>query len=76
MYLLYLHQKVIDAGVSFKRAALDQIKDAVDLTENGVKADVVINFTGLMASKLGGVADSKVYPVRGQEYMSPACHHV
>jgi len=45
---------------------LNHIKDAVDLTEDGIKADVVINCTGLMASKLGGVADSKVYPVRGQ----------
>jgi D-amino-acid oxidase len=33
---------------------------------SGAKADVVVNCTGLLASKLGGVMDKEVIPARGQ----------
>ncbi|KAI0387741.1 FAD dependent oxidoreductase [Hypomontagnella monticulosa] len=53
-------------GVVFKRAQLKHISEAASMSHNGGKADVVVNATGLMASRLGGVMDEKVVPVRGQ----------
>lgn len=49
-----------------KRASLGHINEAVDLHSDGLKADVIINCTGIRSAKIGGVADSKVYPARGQ----------
>ncbi|KAI2620055.1 FAD dependent oxidoreductase [Hypoxylon sp. NC1633] len=53
-------------GVVFRRGKLKHISEAAGLSHSGGKADVVINATGLMASKLGGVMDRNVVPVRGQ----------
>ncbi|KAI2637242.1 FAD dependent oxidoreductase [Hypomontagnella submonticulosa] len=53
-------------GVVFKRAQLKHISEAASMSHNGGKADVMVNATGLMASRLGGVMDEKVVPVRGQ----------
>ncbi|KAI0429149.1 DAO-domain-containing protein [Xylaria sp. FL1042] len=66
VYLQYLYKKVLDAGVVRKRASLEHINEAVDLRSDGSKADVVINCTGIGSAKIGGVADSKAYPARGQ----------
>ncbi len=36
------------------------------MAANGGKVDVVVNASGLLACRLGGVLDGKVYPARGQ----------
>ncbi|OKL55644.1 hypothetical protein UA08_09125 [Talaromyces atroroseus] len=55
-------------GVIFKRAVYNHILDAAAdcSVQLGGKADLIVNCTGLMASKLGGVEDKSVYPARGQ----------
>jgi len=52
--------------VHVQRAVLKHINDAADLHHSGKKADIVVNCSGLLASKLGGVMDKTVIPVRGQ----------
>lgn len=47
------------------RASLAHISEAATLHHAG-KADIIVNATGLMACKLGGVMDAKVIPARGQ----------
>lgn len=49
-----------------QRAVLAHITDASSLHASGQRADVVVNCTGLLASKLGGVEDTSVIPARGQ----------
>ena len=53
------------AGVIVKRGILSHISEAASFDTSG-HADVVVNCTGLLAAKLGGVMDSNVYPGRGQ----------
>jgi D-amino-acid oxidase len=52
--------------VIFKRAIFKHISDAADNDHQGLKASLVINCTGLSASRLGGVKDKSVIPARGQ----------
>ena len=58
----------LKAGVVFKRAIFQHIAEAAapGLHHTGRKADLVINCTGLSASKIGGVKDKRVIPARGQ----------
>jgi len=65
MYLPWLVGQCVKNGVSIKRGVLSHISEAAGLHSTG-RADVVVNCTGLMASKLGGVMDNNVYPGRGQ----------
>lgn len=67
IYLPWLVSQCLKNGVSFKRAIFSHISHAAapSLHPSG-KVDVVINCTGLMASRLGGVMDSSVVPARGQ----------
>lgn len=65
IYLPYLASECLKNGVTIKRAVLDHINEAAALHASGM-ADVVVNCTGLLASKLGGVMDKEVYPARGQ----------
>jgi D-amino-acid oxidase len=65
IYLGWLVGQCRKQGVVFKRAVLSHIADAATLHQSG-KADVVVNCTGLLASKLGGVMDANIVPVRGQ----------
>jgi D-amino-acid oxidase len=58
IYLPWLVSQCLKRGVVFKRGVLKHISE--------VKADLVINCTGLGALKLGGVQDTKMYPGRGQ----------
>ena len=53
-------------GVVFKRAVLKHVSEAAQLHHSGERADVLVNCTGLMALKLGGVEDQKMLPARGQ----------
>jgi D-amino-acid oxidase len=66
LYLPWLVGKCRENGVVFQRANIKHISEAASLSHTGKKADVIVNSTGLMASKLGGVMDSNVIPVRGQ----------
>ncbi|KAI1386552.1 FAD dependent oxidoreductase [Hypoxylon trugodes] len=66
LYLPWLLGKCRANGVVFRRGHLKHVSEAASLSHTGGKVDVVINTTGLMASKLGGVMDSNVVPVRGQ----------
>lgn len=64
LYLPWLVGKCRENGVVFKRANLKHISEASAAA--GHKVDVVVNASGLMAGKLGGVMDGKMVPVRGQ----------
>lgn len=67
VYLPWLVGQCRKRGVVFKRASLSHIAEASSLAgASGGKADIVVNCTGLMAGKLGGVMDAKVAPARGQ----------
>lgn len=74
IYLHFLQSTCLSLGVSFRRATLDHIHDAFFLAppqDAGASAtmsvaDVVVNCTGLLASRLGGVMDEAVIPIRGQ----------
>jgi glycine/D-amino acid oxidase-like deaminating enzyme len=67
VYLHYLQSQCLSLGVTFRRATIDHIRDAFSQgVADTVRADIVVNCSGLWASKLGGVMDDKVVPVRGQ----------
>ncbi|KAG9230777.1 FAD dependent oxidoreductase [Amylocarpus encephaloides] len=66
IYLPYLLSQCLSNSATFVRATISHIADASLLHASGARADVVVNCTGLLASKLGGVMDSDVIPVRGQ----------
>lgn len=66
VYLSYLVGQCLKQGVTFKRAELKHISDCKTLHHSGQIVDVIVNCTGLLASKLGGVMDKTVIPVRGQ----------
>lgn len=67
VYLPYLLGQCAKNGVIFKRAAFEHILDSTNPSlHSGRQTDVIVNCTGLMASKLGGVEDLSVVPARGQ----------
>ena len=67
IYLPWLVSQCLKNGVVFKRAIFKHITDAASpsLTQRR-EVHLVINCTGLGASKLGGVQDQSVVPARGQ----------
>ncbi|CAI7672370.1 unnamed protein product [Penicillium viridicatum] len=67
IYLPWLVSQCLSNGVIFKRGGFDNILDAAasGIHPNG-RVDLVVNCTGLMASKLGRVQDTSVVPARGQ----------
>lgn len=71
VYLSWLVGQCRRLGVEFKRASLRHVSDARRLHHSAPAAAaaapvIVVNATGLMACKLGGVMDGKVVPARGQ----------
>ncbi|KAK4230323.1 FAD dependent oxidoreductase [Podospora fimiseda] len=66
IYLPWLLGQCAKLGVHFKRAVLSHISEATSMSHTGKNADIIINASGLLACKLGGVMDKKVYPARGQ----------
>ncbi|KAF3904595.1 hypothetical protein ABW21_db0203699 [Orbilia brochopaga] len=66
VYLPYLLGQCLKHHVVFKRGVVKHVADAADLHSSGDKADLVVNCSGLLACKLGGVEDKKVTPARGQ----------
>lgn len=66
IYLPWLLGQCRRHGVVFKRAVLTHIYEAKDLHHSNQPADCIVNASGLLASKLGGVTDPTVFPIRGQ----------
>ncbi|KAJ5123121.1 hypothetical protein N7448_009218 [Penicillium atrosanguineum] len=66
IYLPWLVGQCVKNGAVFKRAVLKHITEAASAHHTGQPADVVVNCTGLASKILGGVADGKMYPARGQ----------
>jgi D-amino-acid oxidase len=68
IYLPWLVSQCLASGVVFKRAVFRHISEASSrgIHPSSAAVDVVVNCTGLMASKLGGVEDQTVVPARGQ----------
>ncbi|KAL7663897.1 FAD dependent oxidoreductase domain-containing protein [[Candida] zeylanoides] len=65
IYLNYLLSECLACGIEVRRKRLATIAEARRLHPGG--ADLVVNCTGLMATRLGGVVDpNRNYPVRGQ----------
>jgi D-amino-acid oxidase len=64
IYLPYLQSRLLSLGATFIRRHLSHIREAFKLISS--PAAVVVNATGVLASKLGGVEDQAVYPTRGQ----------
>jgi D-amino-acid oxidase len=65
LYLPYLQSALISLGATFVRRHLSHVREAFALT-SPVVPSAVINATGLLASRLGGVEDKAVFPSRGQ----------
>lgn len=66
IYLPWLVGQCAKHGVRFRRAVLKHISDAADMSHTGRRANIIVNASGLLACRLGGVMDAKVYPARGQ----------
>ncbi|KAF5675806.1 d-amino-acid oxidase [Fusarium heterosporum] len=66
LYLAWLVGQCRRAGVVLRRGIIEHISDARDLGHNGNSAGIVINCTGLGASRLRGVEDNQMTPIRGQ----------
>ncbi|KAI5795568.1 D-amino-acid oxidase [Geopyxis carbonaria] len=66
IYLPYLVSCCVALGVTVKRGVVEHICDAVSMHASGIRADVVVNCTGISARKIGGVMDKNVIPIRGQ----------
>lgn len=66
VYLPWLVGQCVELGVVLRRAVLKHVSEAASMSHTGSKADVVVNASGLLACRLGGVMDAAVYPIRGQ----------
>ncbi|EAQ87518.1 hypothetical protein CHGG_04137 [Chaetomium globosum CBS 148.51] len=66
IYLPWLVGQCARLGVRFRRAVLKHISEAAALSHTGERADLVVNASGLLACRLGGVMDATVIPARGQ----------
>ncbi len=64
VYLSWLVSECARRGVEFQRGVVGHVAEARYMASS--MADVIVNATGLLACRLGGVMDTKVYPVRGQ----------
>jgi D-amino-acid oxidase len=67
IYLHWLQSSCLEKGVVFQRRTLSHIREAF-ISEDPLttKPNVVLNCSGVMAAKLGGVLDEKIIPMRGQ----------
>lgn len=66
LYLVWLLNRIEKLGGRLIRKNLNHINEAYNLHHSGKRADLIVNATGLLALKLGGVKDKKMYPIRGQ----------
>lgn len=66
LYLPWLIGQCRAKGVTFHRKTVTHISDVRYLSAGSIKADIIVNATGLSARTLGGVLDATMYPIRGQ----------
>ncbi|KEF55338.1 D-amino-acid oxidase [Exophiala aquamarina CBS 119918] len=68
IYLPWLVSQCLKDGVVFKRQVFGHITDAAKggVHHSGAAVDLIVDCTGLYASKLAGVEDKTVVPARGQ----------
>ncbi|KAI9801757.1 MAG: hypothetical protein M1825_003129 [Sarcosagium campestre] len=66
VYLPWLLGQCLKHGVVLKRRIILHVLDAAHHHHSGQKADIIVNCTGLGASRLGGVEDKDIIPARGQ----------
>ncbi|KAF3038537.1 hypothetical protein E8E12_008254 [Didymella heteroderae] len=66
LYLPWLVGQCRANGVTFHRKTVAHVSELRHLSVDGIKADIIVNATGLSARKLGGVLDDTMYPIRGQ----------
>lgn len=68
VYLGYLVQKCLGLGIKIRRVpAIKDISEARNLHSSGETARLVVNCTGLLATKIKGFTDpQRNFPVRGQ----------
>ncbi|KAF3347265.1 hypothetical protein VD0002_g5067 [Verticillium dahliae] len=66
LYLPWLVGQCRRHGVVVKRAVLSHIHEAKAMHHSGQLADCIVNASGLLACRLGGVEDATVIPARGQ----------
>lgn len=66
IYLPWLVSQCLRNGVVIRRIALNHIREAKAHHHSGAPADIIVNASGLLASRLGGLEDDTVYPIRGQ----------
>lgn len=69
VYLSWLLKQFLLLGGQRKKQTLSHLSDAI--TDD---IDIVVNCTGVRAKDLGGVADCKVTPTRGQNVIIYAPH--
>lgn len=66
IYLPWLLGQCRKQGVVFRRGSVTHIREVKKKHHSGSEADIIINASGLGSKTLGGVADSKMMPIRGQ----------
>ncbi|KAK1755386.1 fad dependent oxidoreductase [Echria macrotheca] len=66
VYLVWLLGQCAANGVKIKRAVLKHVSEAAGMSHTGRNADIIINASGLLSCRLGGVMDTTVQPARGQ----------
>ncbi|VVT55035.1 uncharacterized protein SAPINGB_P004388 [Magnusiomyces paraingens] len=76
MFLKFLAKYVSQQGATFIRRKLDHIGQAFEYAtpSSPLSPTVIFNCTGIGAQTLGGVADTDVYPTRGQVVVIRAPH--
>ncbi|KAK4504533.1 hypothetical protein PRZ48_005449 [Zasmidium cellare] len=66
IYLPWLVSQLLKSHVVFRRAIVEDLPDVADLHHSGHTAALIVNCTGLGSLRLGGVKDTRLFPVRGQ----------
>lgn len=67
VYLDYLYTECLLRGVEFRRKSVHHVREVATIAlPAGAKPGIVVNCTGLWASKLGGVVERNLVPMRGQ----------
>lgn len=80
IYLPWLVGQCRKLGVVFRRGSVSHISELKQMHHTGVKADIIINASGLGAKSLGGVQDQDMTAIRGQivlvENESPSMYNI
>lgn len=66
-YLMYLQEQFLARGGILERATVPSLKALAQIpTRDNVKADILVNCSGLGSRNLVGVHDMQMFPTRGQ----------